>query len=773
MENRPAGRKKHVTGEGSGLNRRGSGLNSGPAGGHRGSRRGSSAGKRAAAGGGGLITIIILIIMALSGGGNGLLTGSNGGGQGSGAQGGAGSSIFSMLSSGVGSWKDGLKNTGVLDDSIADGSRSKYTNILGGGRDKITMMVYLCGTDLEQKHGMASNDLREMASADLSDNVNIIVYTGGCTGWKTSAIDNRTNQIYQVKDGKLITLSANEGDKSMTDPSTLAGFIKWTAANYPANRYELVMWDHGGGSVTGFGYDQKHSGSMTLEGIDSALNAGGVKFDFIGFDACLMATAENAIMLSKYGDYLIASEETEPGVGWYYTNWLTSLSKNTSMPTVEIGKNICDDFVNVCAQQCRGQKTTLSVVDLAEVQNTLPGALSEFSRSTAQLISDKQYRTVSAARSGSREFAPSSQIDQVDLANLAANMETQEGTALTNAVLGAVKYNKTSDNMTNACGLSIYFPYRSASKISKITDIYRKIGINDEYTRCIQNFAKMETGGQVAAGGTADPLGTLLGQAAQSQQSQDMITQLLSGLASNAIGSVQGIDAANSGFLSDRSLVSDEEMTDYILNNSISDADIVWSDGNKIVLSEQQWKLIEKVDKNTFVDDGNGFIDLGLDNVYSFDEDGNLIADDSDTWLAINGQVVAYYHTDTAEENGQTVITGYIPVLLNGERAKLIAVFEGEESNGYIAGAEIDYSGTDTEVTGKNLTEIKKGDTIDFICDYYNYNGEYLDSYLLGEQMTVDGKLEISDVTNTDKKMRITYLFTDIYNNKHWSPVMQ
>ena len=61
-----------------------------------------------------------------------------------------------------------------------------------------------------------------------------------------------------------------------------------------------------------------------------ALTKAGVAFDFIGFDACLMATAENALMLTKHADYLIASEETEPGVGWYYTNWLTSLGKDPS-----------------------------------------------------------------------------------------------------------------------------------------------------------------------------------------------------------------------------------------------------------------------------------------------------------------------------------------------------------------------------------------------------------------------------------------------------------
>ena len=136
----------------------------------------------------------------------------------------------------------------------------------------------------------------------------------------------------------------------------------------------LIFWDHGGGSLSGYGYDEKFksSGSMTLKGINDALKDGGTTFDIIGFDTCLMATTENALMLSAYGDYMVASEETEPGVGWYYTNWLTKLSANTSMSSLEIGKLIADDFVNVCAQKCAGQKTTLSVVDLAELAATAP-----------------------------------------------------------------------------------------------------------------------------------------------------------------------------------------------------------------------------------------------------------------------------------------------------------------------------------------------------------------------------------------------------------------
>ncbi len=776
MDNRPTGRKKHVTGDGHGLEKRGSGLNTGPVGTGHGSNGGAGGGQRNS--GGGLSKIIMLIILVIFGGagGIGVLNNGSGGGEvstGQDALGGMGS-LFSALSSTASNaaWSDGLNNTGKLITTVADGSRDKYINIKGDGTDKVTIMVYMCGTDLESKYGMASNDLAEMAKASLNDNVNIIVYTGGCEQWKTSAVSNRTNQIYKVANGGLTRLSENEGDKAMTDPNTLSGFIKYCANNYPANRNELIFWDHGGGSVTGYGYDQKHaaSGSMTLVGIDKALASGGVKFDFIGFDACLMATAENALMLSKYGDYMIASEETEPGVGWYYTNWLTKLAQDTGMPTIEIGKNICDDFVATCAQQCRGQKTTLSVVDLAEAANTLPAAIKDFSTSTAALISDKKYAVVSNARSASREFAVSSKIDQVDLANLASNLGSEEGAALTQTILGAVKYNRTSSDMTNACGLSIYFPYRSAKMVDRIVNTYKQIGMDEEYSRCISGFAKMEVSGQAVSGGTTNPLETLLGQAVQSQAGQDVISQVLSSLVTGNVSSISGLDASNTNFLSDRSVVSDEQVEEYLLNNTLSDSDLVWADG-KITLSEQQWELVQCTDKNMFIDDGDGFFDLGLDDVYTFDGK-SLTADTDKTWLAVNGQIVAYYHTDTAGEGDGIVRTGYIPVILNGQRAKLIAVFEGEESIGYIAGAQYDYLGSDCEVEAKNLAALEDGDTLEFICDHYTYDGEYDNTYLIGQPMTVSGELELSDVNVKVGEAKITYMFTDIYGQKHWSTVL-
>ena len=114
-----------------------------------------------------------------------------------------------------------------LNRSVAPGAREKFTQLRGNGRDTVTLMVYMCGTDLESRTGMASKDLQEMASAKFGDNVRIIVYTGGCSGWQIRGISNQVNQIYRVQNGGLTTLSKDQGNASMTNPDTLSGFIRF------------------------------------------------------------------------------------------------------------------------------------------------------------------------------------------------------------------------------------------------------------------------------------------------------------------------------------------------------------------------------------------------------------------------------------------------------------------------------------------------------------------------------------------------------------------
>ncbi len=689
------------------------------------------------------------------------------------------SSILSSLGGGsVSSGWQTAANTGTLNAAVAPGAREKYTALLGGGKDTATIMVYMCGTDLESRSGMGTADLEEMMAARFGENIRLLVYTGGCKAWKNQNVSSRTNQLWRIQNGRLVPLERDLGSVSMTKPDTLAGFIRLCAEQFPASRYGLILWDHGGGSVSGYGYDEKfaQSGSMDLAELDSALKAADVRFDFVGFDACLMATAETALTMARHADYMIASEETEPGVGWYYTDWLTALGENPSMPTITLGRHIADDFVDTCAARCPGQLTTLSVVDLAELEKTLPDALVGFSESTAKLIADKNYQTVASARSGAREFARSSAIDQVDLVNLAQNLGTPESSALADALLGAVKYNRTSSNMTNAYGLSIYFPYRKSSSVDKAVSTYREIGMDDAYARCIRQFASLEVSGQAVSGGTASPLSALLGSMqSDGGASMELISGLLESFLGGRVSSVDGLSEDNTDFLSGRAM-SDEDLAQYLTDTRFADEALVWEDGADgtpaMYLDAAQWALVDSLDLNVFYDDGAGYLDLGLDNIFEFDSADGLLGSYDGSWLAINGQPVAYYRTATVDDGERYWITGRVPVLLNGARAELILSFDHDAPDGRVVGAQTVYPGGETDTAAKCDTALQAGDVVEFICDYYSYDGVYQDSYRIGEPLTVtDAPLEITNVP-LEGDVCACYCFTDFYQQRHWTPVI-
>ena len=786
MAGRPRGRQKNITGGGKDINRRGSGLGTGPVGmpggyGDRPGRGSGFGGPMRSTGGGGLISkliIVIVFIIAAKTGFGGFFTGGSGAlledymGNPSGSYGSTLTSVFENLGGGSVSagWDNG-SNVGSLDTSVNGDAREKYTEIVGNGQDEVTLMIYLCGTDLESRSKMATSDLQEMIGADIADNVNVLVYTGGCKQWQNNAFSSEKNQIWQVTSKGVTCLEKNMGNVPMTDEDTLSSFIKWCAKKYPANRNMLIMWDHGSGSVKGFGYDEKFasSSSMNLAEIDKALTDGGVKFDFVGFDACLMATAETALMLTEHADYMIASEETEPGIGWYYTNWLTELSENTSIPTLELGKRIIDDFVSTCASKCPGQSTTLSIVDLAEYEATVPEVLKEFSADTCDLIQNEEYATVSNARSRSREFGSSSNLDQVDLVHLAKNMNTKEGDALAESLLSAVKYNRTSSNMTNAYGLAIYFPFRKATMVDDAVETYKEIGMDTDYMRCIQEFASMEVTGQAVSGGTTTPIPSLTG--GYSMNSSDMISQLLGSFLGGNVSSISGLSTSNTSFLTNSSL-NEDMFANYFRSNSFDASYLKWessSEGYIVSLPEEEWQLVQSLYANMFYDDGTGYIDMGLDNVYEFDDDGNLLAPEECTWIAINDQPVAYYHVSTVDDGVNYSITGRVPVLYNGDRAELILEFTDQNPYGSVVGVRRVYVNGETDTVAKTMDTVQDGDKIDFVCDYYTYDGEYQDSYMLGEQLVVDGELVISDVYVNEERANYTYQFTDIYNQTYWT----
>ncbi|MBQ2546082.1 MAG: hypothetical protein II557_07305, partial [Clostridia bacterium] len=290
-----------------------------------------------------------------------------------------------------------------------------------------------------------------------------------------------------------------------------------------------------------------------------------------------------------------------------------------------------------------------------------------------------------------------------------------------------------------------------------------------------------------------------------SGMSSDMISSILGSLLGGSIPSSGGLSSSGmtsamlEGFFG-RSIDMDAQAA-YLEDNRF-DANLVWVNGSdgypEMQLDDKQWSLVQDLELNVWYDDGEGFIDLGLDNVYGFKDNGALAGVYSGAWPAINGQPVAYYYVDTVDDGQDYTITGRIPVLLNGDRAEIIMNFTDENPNGEVAGVRWIYPDLpdDAQVAAKGLSdEVTLTDgsttlTIDFVCDYYTYAGAYQDSYKLGDPIVLKGTestdedgetvtvfdlgdaLTFSDVYINADYANATYRFTDIYGQQYWTPVI-
>ncbi len=688
-------------------------------------------------------------------------------------------------------------------------ARAKRVVPKGNGKDTVTVMIYMCGTDLESKYGMGTSDLGEMVKATISDKVNVIVETGGCRAWKNNIVSSSVNQIYQVQTGGLRRLESDFGKSYMTDPDNLASFIQYCKKNFPADRNILIFWDHGGGSLSGYGYDEKQGSgfgvsadTMTLPEIKAALQKGGCVFDWIGFDACLMATLETAMVCNDYADYMIASEESEPGTGWYYTDWLTQLSKNTSVSTESIGKTIVDTFVTASQRAQANAQVTLSVVDLAKMQGTVPQALRNFSAATTNLIKGNNYKQVADARANARQFARQSRINQVDMIDLCERIGTAESKTLAAALKGCVAYNKST--MTRAYGVSVYFPYETLNGVKNAINTYNNLGIDSEYTKCIQSFASVGQGGQFASSASqqygsyssgGDLLSTLLGgfmdsgSYGSSPYGSSSPLGSLTGGYTNSSGSYSAGNSVDASTIYDllnafsgRSMPAALDWVDTdlvaskaldISENRLDPARITITDKNGVptlVLTDAEWALIETAAVNVFVDDGKGFIDLGYDNYLEYDQDNDLILGFDGTWLCVDGHPAAFYMTEAGEDGTY----GRIPAKItrNGEEMLMnIMVFIDQDGDAVVLGADPLYAG-ETETLGKGSIPLEKGDKIQLLCDYYTYDNAYEGSYTLGKAFTAGSSLTVEYLVLDNTELTVSYRLTDVYGNVYWTPAV-
>lgn len=609
----------------------------------------------------------------------------------------------------------------------------------GNASDTYTLMLYMCASDLESECGFATEDLNEIMYGYTAGNLNVIVQTGGTAEWQNTVVADDRCQRYRVTEDGLELVDDSLGMQNMADSATLTDFIQYCSSNYAADHYGLVLWDHGGGVVGGYGYDENFGGdSMSLTEMSRALGDASVHLDMLGFDACLMANFETCLMAAPYADYLIASEEPEPGCGWYYTDWIGKLSENCGIPPKRYGRQIIDDYITESGWDSPSMYSTLGMFDLQQVTQKLLPALSQFSDDAVQQLSAGEYRRISQSRSNTRAVYQS-ELDHIDLLDYAQHSQSETADQLEQAVSDCVVYYRETENGSGDNGLSILFPYYDLSALDMLEEMYQTLGYDDAYPAFLEQFANVMAGGQISVSGFSNTQN----HAAASEYS-----------------GFQWFDA-DAGY--------DESYYEtYSADLSLLETTEV--DGRWVLeLSEEDWEIVNDAAMQMFAVYDGFYVDMGLDDYCEFDDYGNLIVEYDQTWVALDGQVVPFFHESYTSDGDSFFTCGSVPCVYNGTDAEIVLVWDTEHPSGYAAGVRPVY--TDS-VAAKGLYDICDGDTFQVYYDIYDEDLNYVETMTLDDEIfTVQDSLEVgyADAAEQLGDTFIYYVLEDIYNNTYYT----
>lgn len=362
-----------------------------------------------------------------------------------------------------------------------------------------TIMVYIIGSDLESMYSEASLDITEMLDADIEDDVNVLLYLGGARSWDLEEVDSSENAIFEVKEDEIEKVKSYDRTL-MTEASTLTTFLDYVYDHYESDVYDLILWDHGGGPIFGYGIDEFNEDvSMELDTLSNALEDSELiknqKLEFIGFDACLMGSVEVAHSLKDYADYLIASEEVEPGMGWNY-KFLEEIDEETT--SEELGKTIVDTFFDQYKYYIYDVNLTLSVVDLSEI-DSLVSSIDELFKNITDEINIESFSTYSQKLTRTTVYGDTGRdvdsYDLVDLYDLVTSVQGDypvEVKNIINSFENVVIYNR--DNMENTNGLSIYFPTNNKLYVNQLLTLYKDVSISKTYSSFLTKYVSFING---------------------------------------------------------------------------------------------------------------------------------------------------------------------------------------------------------------------------------------------------------------------------------------
>ncbi|MGE5087132.1 MAG: clostripain-related cysteine peptidase [Bacillota bacterium] len=287
-------------------------------------------------------------------------------------------------------------------------------------------LVFLNGVNNLDSFG--AMNINQMEQVGSSDKVNLLVQWG-------SFKNKNVSRLYIKKDNdpKKVTspVVQNLGSVDMGDWKELVRFVEWANQNYPAKRYFIVVWDHGGGwhltSVNNgvikpmdISWDDRTGNNITTEQLGQAMAESakiiGHKVDIYSSDACLMGMIEVASEMANSVQYYLGSQDVEPGEGWPYAAFLKKWLAKSETSTADVVKIFSKDYLAAYSGGIYGRNSvTMSGYDLSKIA-PYEEAIQQLGKELNNLNNSDTKKAVAAA-SDSKFFTYSDYRDVIDFLN--------------------------------------------------------------------------------------------------------------------------------------------------------------------------------------------------------------------------------------------------------------------------------------------------------------------------------------------------------------------
>lgn len=375
-----------------------------------------------------------------------------------------------------------------------------------------TFMVYMAG--FNNLSSAATEDLDEMRTVGSTDDLNVVVFI--------KRLDRESAERIVVRKDGQGEQADQVGNADSGNPQTLVDFVRWAAKAAPADRYALVVWNHGSGwgvddldevytevknKAGDTGVSPRELGVRSTQQIGrtlfkkpvekvlelpnlreraiasddgsghsldtielyNALEAAhdelGKPLELFGMDACLMSTLEVAYEVQEFAKMVVGSEELEPGDGWPYERILTDLAADPGIDGVELGRRIVKHYVDSYANQ-QGQWPVTQCATSTEGLGAFVDRLDALSQALRAAVGgDAELAKVMRAHGRSPGFMG----DLIDLRALCENVVAEsispEVTSAADAVIDAlapdgyvVAEGHRGPSVDGVGGVTVYLP---------------------------------------------------------------------------------------------------------------------------------------------------------------------------------------------------------------------------------------------------------------------------------------------------------------------------